>query len=85
MGFNHYSVLLAETVEQLNVRPDGTYVDGTLGGGGHAHEICRRLTTGHLYGTDQDEAAVAAAGSGLPLSATGLRSSGTTTATCVLY
>lgn len=62
MEFNHYSVLLAETIEQLDVKPDGIYADGTLGGGGHACEICRRLTTGHLYGTDQDEAAVIAAG-----------------------
>lgn len=62
MEFNHYSVLLAETIEQLHVKPEGIYVDGTLGGGGHACEVCRRLTTGHLYGIDQDEAAVAAAG-----------------------
>ncbi len=62
MEFNHYSVLLAETIEQLHVRPDGIYVDGTLGGGGHAWEVCRRLTTGHFYGVDQDDAAVTAAG-----------------------
>lgn len=62
MEFNHYSVLLAETVEQLHVKPDGVYVDGTLGGGGHACEICRRLVTGRLYGIDQDESAVRAAG-----------------------
>lgn len=61
MEFRHYSVLLAETVEQLNIRPDGIYVDGTLGGGGHAFEICSRLIGGHLYGIDQDDAAIAAA------------------------
>ena len=61
MQFNHYSVLLTETIEQLHVKPDGIYVDGTLGGGGHAYEVCRRLTTGHFYGIDQDAAAVAAA------------------------
>ena len=43
MEFKHRSVLLEETVNGLNIRPDGIYVDGTLGGGGHAYEICRRL------------------------------------------
>lgn len=62
MEFNHFSVLLTETIEQLHVKPDGIYVDGTLGGGGHAFEVCRRLTTGHFYGIDQDDAAIAAAG-----------------------
>lgn len=62
MEFNHYSVLLAETIRELNIRPDGVYMDGTLGGGGHSLEICRRLTSGHLYGIDQDEAAIKAAG-----------------------
>ncbi|MCM1569284.1 MAG: 16S rRNA (cytosine(1402)-N(4))-methyltransferase RsmH [Roseburia sp.] len=61
MQFNHYSVLLKETIEALKIKPFGVYVDGTLGGGGHAYEICRRLTTGHLYGIDQDEAAIVAA------------------------
>ena len=61
MEFKHYSVLLGETIEQLHVKPEGIYVDGTLGGGGHAYEVCRRLTTGHFYGIDQDEAAIAAA------------------------
>ncbi len=62
MEFSHYSVLLAETIEQLHVRPEGTYVDGTLGGGGHAYEVCRRLTTGHFFGIDQDASAMEAAG-----------------------
>ncbi len=67
MEFRHYSVMLHETVEQLNVRPDGIYVDGTLGGGGHAFELCSRLTDGgHLYGFDQD-AAVEAAGERLSM------------------
>lgn len=65
MDFNHYSVLLAETIEQLYVKPDGIYVDGTLGGGGHAFEVCSRLTTGHFYGIDQDDAAIRAARSRL--------------------
>ena len=62
MEFNHYSVLLNETIDNLNIKPDGIYVDGTLGGGGHSYEIARRLTTGHLYGFDQDTDALAAAG-----------------------
>ena len=61
MEFNHYSVMLNETIESLNIKPDGIYVDGTLGGGGHSFEIAKRLTTGHLYGIDQDEAAIEAA------------------------
>ncbi|MCM1186861.1 MAG: 16S rRNA (cytosine(1402)-N(4))-methyltransferase RsmH [Lachnoclostridium sp.] len=61
MGFNHYSVMLAETIEELHIRPEGIYVDGTLGGGGHAFQVCSRLTTGHFYGIDQDDAAIAAA------------------------
>lgn len=60
-GFNHYSVLLEETIEQLHVSPTGIYVDGTLGGAGHAYEVCSRLTTGRFYGFDQDDAAIAAA------------------------
>ena len=43
MAFEHVSVLLNETVDGLNVKPDGVYVDATLGGGGHAYEVCRRL------------------------------------------
>jgi 16S rRNA (cytosine1402-N4)-methyltransferase len=62
MEFNHTSVLLKETIEQLDIKPDGIYVDGTLGGGGHAYEVVSRLTTGHFYGIDQDDAAIAAAG-----------------------
>ncbi len=65
MEFNHYSVLLAETVRELCVKPDGCYVDGTLGGGGHAFEVCRRLSRGHFYGIDQDDAAIEAAGARL--------------------
>lgn len=61
--FEHKSVLLQETVDSLNIRPDGIYVDGTLGGGGHAFEVCRRLTEGgKLIGIDQDADAIAAAG-----------------------
>jgi len=59
--FNHYSVLLEETIEKLNIDPDGCYMDGTLGGGGHAIEVCRRLKAGRLYGIDQDGAAIEAA------------------------
>lgn len=62
MEFNHYSVLLKETIEQLDIKPDGIYVDGTLGGGGHAYEVCKRLENGHFYGIDQDGSAIVAAG-----------------------
>lgn len=62
MEFNHYSVLLAETIEQLNIRPGGIYVDGTLGGAGHASEVCKRLEGGRFIGIDQDEDAIKAAG-----------------------
>lgn len=63
MEFVHKSVLLNETIENLQIRPDGVYVDGTLGGGGHALEICKHLTaTGTLIGIDQDGAAIEAAG-----------------------
>ncbi|MCI8402414.1 MAG: 16S rRNA (cytosine(1402)-N(4))-methyltransferase RsmH [Lachnospiraceae bacterium] len=62
MEFVHKSVLLQETIEALQVKPDGVYVDGTLGGGGHTLEICRRLgPQGRLIGIDQDEAAIRAA------------------------
>lgn len=66
MVFKHYSVLLEETVNGLNIKPDGIYVDGTLGGGGHAYEVCRRLNDkGRFIGIDQDEAAIEAAGARL--------------------
>lgn len=61
MGFNHYSVMLRETIDYLNIKPDGIYLDGTLGGGGHAREVCGRLQEGHFYGIDQDDAAIEAA------------------------
>ena len=63
MEFNHYSVLLNETIENLNIKPDGIYVDGTLGGGGHAYQVASRLSEkGKLIGIDQDADAIAAAG-----------------------
>ena len=63
MTFRHVSVLLRETIEGLNIRPDGIYADGTLGGGGHASEVAARLTEGgRLIGIDQDADAIAAAG-----------------------
>ncbi len=63
MEFKHVSVLLEETISNLNIKPDGIYVDGTLGGGGHALEVCRRLSDkGRLIGIDQDEEALKAAG-----------------------
>ena len=61
MEFNHYSVMLEETIENLNIKPDGIYVDGTLGGGGHAFHVCKNLKNGHFYGIDQDDAAITAA------------------------
>lgn len=62
MEFSHYSVLLNETIEQLSIKPDGTYLDGTLGGGGHAFQVCSRLNkNGHFIGIDQDDAAIKAA------------------------
>ena len=62
MKFQHESVLLQEVIDGLCIRPDGLYVDGTLGGGGHSYEIAARLTGGgHLIGIDQDEEALAAA------------------------
>lgn len=61
MDFKHISVLLEETIEGLRIKPDGTYVDGTLGGGGHAFEVCKRLENGHFFGIDQDDAAIEAA------------------------
>ena len=63
MEFSHKSVLLEETIQGLNIKEDGTYVDGTLGGGGHAFHVCRRLSDkGRFIGIDQDAAAIKAAG-----------------------
>lgn len=63
MAFLHYSVLLEETIENLNIRQDGIYADGTLGGGGHALEVVKRLSDkGRFFGIDQDDAAIEAAG-----------------------
>ena len=63
MAFGHVSVLLHETVDGLNVKPDGIYVDATLGGGGHAYEVCSQLgEQGRFIGIDQDAAAIEAAG-----------------------
>lgn len=62
MVFKHKSVLLEETINGLNIKPDGIYVDGTLGGGGHAYEVCKQLSNkGRFIGIDQDEAAIEAA------------------------
>ena len=62
MEFKHKSVLLEETIEGLRVKPDGIYVDGTLGGAGHASEVCRRLSAkGRFIGIDQDQDAIVAA------------------------
>lgn len=63
MEFRHTSVLLEEVIENLHINPDGTYVDGTLGGGGHSYHIAERLSPkGRLLGIDQDDAAIEAAG-----------------------
>lgn len=63
MAFEHTSVLLKETIEGLKIKPEGIYVDGTLGGGGHAFQIAAKLSAkGRLVGIDQDEAAIRAAG-----------------------
>ncbi len=61
INFSHYSVMLRECIEALNIREDGIYVDCTLGGGGHSLEIAKRLTTGKLICIDQDIAAITAA------------------------
>ena len=62
MAFSHYSVLLKETIENLNIKEDGIYVDGTTGGGGHSLQVVKRLSDkGRFFGIDQDDAAIAAA------------------------
>ncbi len=63
--FEHKSVLLEESIEKLNIKPDGIYVDGTLGKGGHSKEILKRLDQGRLIGIDQDENAILAASENL--------------------
>ena len=60
--FHHVSVLLDECIENLNIKPDGIYVDGTLGGAGHSSVIASKLTTGRLIGIDRDQKALKAAG-----------------------
>lgn len=60
--FHHVSVLLSECIDGLNIKPDGIYVDGTLGGAGHSIQIASRLTTGRLIGIDRDPVALEAAG-----------------------
>lgn len=62
MEFKHYSVMLDECIQALNIKPDGIYVDGTLGMGGHSLEIAKRLDTGRLISIDRDERAIARAG-----------------------
>ena len=61
MEFAHRSVLLHECIDALAIKPDGIYLDGTLGGAGHSLEICRSLTTGRLIGVDRDLVALEAA------------------------
>ena len=60
MAFEHISVLLEETIANLNIQPEGIYVDGTLGGGGHSYEIARRLTSGKLIVSSRSAAIQAA-------------------------
>ena len=62
MEFTHYSVLLQECIDVLDIKPDGVYLDGTLGMGGHSLEILKRLTTGRLIAIDRDERAIQRAG-----------------------
>ena len=63
--FTHYSVMLEECLQGLNINPAGTYIDGTLGMGGHSEAILQRLTTGHLFSIDRDQRAIARAGARL--------------------
>ena len=65
LNFSHRPVMLDECIENLAIKPDGIYVDGTAGGGGHSFAIASRLTSGRLIAIDQDEAAIAAAGARL--------------------
>ena len=60
--FHHISVLLDECIEALHIKPEGIYVDGTLGGAGHSSRIAAKLTTGRLIGIDRDPVALKAAG-----------------------
>ncbi|MBQ7357635.1 MAG: 16S rRNA (cytosine(1402)-N(4))-methyltransferase RsmH [Clostridia bacterium] len=62
LKFSHRSVLLDECIDALNIDPNGIYIDGTAGGGGHSYEIAKRLTGGRLIAIDRDDAAIAAAG-----------------------
>ena len=63
MDFVHRSIMLKETIDSLKIKPEGIYVDGTLGGGGHSLEIVKRLKgSGRLIGIDQDDDAIEAAG-----------------------
>ena len=64
-AYGHYSVMLSECIEALNIRPDGVYLDGTLGMGGHSEQIASRLTTGRLIAVDRDERAIERAGARL--------------------
>jgi 16S rRNA (cytosine1402-N4)-methyltransferase len=66
----HIPVLLHECIENLNIDPNGVYIDGTLGLGGHSYEIAKRLEGGRLIGIDRDETAIERAGSALPSSET---------------
>ena len=58
MEFSHYPVMLNECIENLNIKPDGIYVDCTAGGGSHSEAILKKLTTGKLISIDQDDAAI---------------------------
>ncbi|MBR3962371.1 MAG: 16S rRNA (cytosine(1402)-N(4))-methyltransferase, partial [Oscillospiraceae bacterium] len=58
LEFKHISVMLNECIEQLNIKPDGIYIDGTAGGAGHSSEIAKRLTTGKLIALDKDPDAI---------------------------
>ena len=62
MEFHHKPVLFEETIQSLAIRPEGLYIDGTMGGGGHSEAIVKQLTTGRLLSIDQDPDAMRAAG-----------------------